>query len=278
MFRRKHLSNERISRLCASGSIGRGERLKIARHLSTGCERCLSAVSALAPGSEQISTDPLVEALSRLSRPKSHAMLSADHLAAIAEVRQRPFGFALLLVEEANALAGAHETPRPLEDVLGIIGTLRPRRHRQHYDDLYARVLSYLSTVRTWCHELDAAFVACHFAEGHWQHGTGDERVNATVLEARALFAAADRQHQEAEALLGAALCRLTGSGDHTLRRFELYSRLADVVIGAGEVHRVPLILARARHELAMARESEDPMSREWAIFQQAKLGSRKIL
>lgn len=272
MFR-KHFPVDWISRFRVHpSSISDEERSQLARHLSTDCPRCWSAVADLAPGSEQISSDPMAEALNHVSTPKGYAVLGADHLAANAEVCERPFGFAFLLVEEAHALGQSCETPQPLEDdVLKIIGTLPPGHHRRRHEDLYVKALAYLSQVRTLRHELDSALVAVHLAEKHRQSGTGDERVHATVLEARALWAA-DRDPREANALLTAALDRLAGHREHALRRFELYARLADIVVGAGEIGRVPAILDQAHHALAPVRESDDPLTRAWAVFQQAKL------
>jgi len=103
---RRHFPPDRISRFCAeSWSIKPGERAELAVHLSTGCRRCWSAVTDLAPGSVGVSCDPVAEALYHVTMPQSRAVLMADHLAAVDDVRRRPFGFAFLLVEEALALA-----------------------------------------------------------------------------------------------------------------------------------------------------------------------------
>jgi hypothetical protein len=191
-------------------------------------------------------------------------------------VRRRPFGFAFLLVEEAFSLAMDGKTPVPLEsDALKLIGSLRPRRHYERHDDLYATAMAYLSSVRTSRGETDSAHMAWVLAERHRMAGTGDQRVNALVLEARALLAAAEGDPRAADTFLAVALEQLATNSrhpEHTLRRFELYGRLAEVFIGAGQLGPVPAILARANHLLAGDRVSPDPLSRAWAIYKRAML------
>jgi len=199
---RRHFPPDRISRFCAeSWSIKPEARSELALHLSTGCRRCWSAVSEVAPGSVELSScDPVAAALYRVSTPQGWAVLMADHLAAVDDVRRRPFGFAFLLVEEAFLLACEGKTPIPLEnDVFKLIGALRPCRHHEHHDDLYATAMAYLSMVRTSRGETDSAHMAWVMAERHRMAGTGDQRVNATVLEARALLAAAEADPRVAE-------------------------------------------------------------------------------
>jgi hypothetical protein len=231
VFFRRHFPLDRISRFCAeSWSIKPGERVELAHHLSSGCRRCWSAVGDLAPVSPEPSCDPVAQALYRLTTPRSRAALSADHSAVVDEARLRPFGFAFLLVEEAFLLARERQTPIPLEgDAFRIVGTLRPRRHYRHEDDLWARALAYLSMVRTLRGETDAAHMACITAERHRICGTGDQRINASVLEARALQAAAEGDAQIAETFLGAAIERLASGAEHARRRLELEDRLAEV-------------------------------------------------
>ena len=144
MYWRRHFPLDRISGFCAeSWSIKPEQRSELALHLSTGCRRCWSAVADLAPGSVGLSCDPVAEALNHVCTPQSRAVLMADHLAAVDDVRRRPFGFAFLVVEEAFLLAWDGETPIPLEgDAFKLIGTLRPRRHYEHHDDLYATAMA----------------------------------------------------------------------------------------------------------------------------------------
>jgi len=272
---RRHFPLDRISRFCAeSWSVKPGERAELTLHLSTGCRRCWSAVAELAPGSVGTSCDPVAEALYHVTMPQSRAVLMADHLAAVEAVRRRPFGFAFVFMAEAFLIAWDGKTPIPLEgDAFKLIGRLRPGRHdHQHLDDLYAVALAYVSMVQTLCDRLDAAGKARDLAEGHRHMGTGDERVGATLLDARALLAAAEGDPQAAEALLTAALQRLAAKPHHNLRRFELYGRLADVLIGAGELGRVPGILARANQLLEGDRLSGDPLCQARAIYKRAML------
>ena len=220
----RHFPRGRISRFGADPwSSNPAERAELVHHLSTDCRRCWSAAEDLEPGSVRRSCDPVAQALYRLSTPQSQALLTADHLAAVEGMRQRPFGFAFLLLEEAFSLAWAGQTPIPLEDVFKLIGSFRPRRHLEHHDDLYARALAYLSMVRTSRAELDAAHVAWIMAERHRMCGTGDHRLSASVLEARALLAAADGDARAAETFLGSAIDRLAASSEHALRRVELH-------------------------------------------------------
>jgi len=74
------------------------------------------------------------------------------------------------------------------------------------------------------------------------------------------------------EALLAAAQEGLAGSSEHALRRVELYGRLADVLVGSGELGRVPEVLARANRLLESVRCSGDPLSRAQAIYKRARL------
>lgn len=130
MSSRGHFTPDRISRYFdLPVSLEPGERLELICHLSASCERCWSAVPDLGPGSRQICSDPLVEALWHVGTPSSRALLGADHLTAIAEVRQRPFGFAFLLLEEASSLAQSCENPEHLDEAFELIGTRPPRRH-----------------------------------------------------------------------------------------------------------------------------------------------------
>jgi len=207
-----------------------------------------------------------------VSTPQSRAVLMADHLAAVDAVRRRPFGFAFLLVEEAHSLACDGKTPAPLEDdVFRILGTLRPRRHQlQDHDDLYAVAMAYLSLVHTLRGELDAARVAWLMAERHRQAGTGDQRVRATVLEAHASLAAALGDTQRAESFLDAVLIGLADRPEHAFRRFEIYGRLVDVVIAAGELGRLPAILEQTSRLLKVAVLLTDPLSRARAIYKRA--------
>ena len=94
MFRRGHFPLDRVPRFGAEpSSIAGEERAELADHLSTGCRRCWSAVSALTPGSVRISCDPMANALS---------------------------------------LGRAGKTPVPLDtDAFKIITSLRPGRHRR---------------------------------------------------------------------------------------------------------------------------------------------------
>lgn len=97
------------------------DSLRLARHLSEGCESCWRSAGLVACRLRASLHEPVMGTISRLGHPKSWFELTEVHRFTLRRVRDRPYGFAYAVLEEsltlvvAQALAVDQPAPDPDE-------------------------------------------------------------------------------------------------------------------------------------------------------------------
>ena len=147
MTERPHIGPSEIAAyLAGEVLLGFEEQLRLAVHLAAGCEKCWQALDEssffrfalkdfrIRPAAHESNvlcrripfsdpsdgTSPLERALRRVRSLESWPVLTSGHLESVRVVRERTWGFARLLIEEADVLIDERPAPCDFERLLDL--------------------------------------------------------------------------------------------------------------------------------------------------------------
>lgn len=263
-----HLSAARIRSASLRSTPGKAvvdpSMERLALHLALGCPTCWRAAEQARPHPR----DPVATGLVRLARPDSWLALGDDHLAAMRTVRQRPFGFAYVVVEECWLPDVGVHRPADVPWLRRFVdGLARAAPGRPEIADLAVlaccRQGELLLSRRAW--RRAAGWLG--EARARLPATTGDPRVHVRALELEASLRLGVGEVGTAEKLLVEAAGR--AGPEHARHRFRLYWMAAAIphLPPARRVAHFDLALA----EIDRLRHAGDPVDRLLGVHRRAQ-------
>ena len=230
------------------------EMRRLALHLALDCADCWQAAEQAGPEPR----DPVANALLRLAQPGSWPDLMPTTLVAVRTARQRPLGFAYLVIEESWLPAWLRRF---------VAALARAARGRPEMADV-----AVLASCRRGELVLHAgarwrAALLLDEARARLPETTGDPLLHARILDLAAKLCMSAHHYEAAEGLFLEAADRL--GPEHAARRFHL-RQMATLVPAVPDERR----LAHFRLALAdldLLRHAADPLDRLVGVHQRAQ-------
>lgn len=261
-----------------------GELLRLARHLSEHCETCWQTVDQLISSPlRPYLHDPFTDAVVRLTNPRGgEVSLTEDHRQALREVRDRPYGFAYVVFDEAMAqgLAQAMAAGDPNTEPEGFVfwSDLFLEDLKEHAPDpappelVDIRVYAFcnLAEMLYMSGGLDMAQECLENSRNMLPLTSCHPRLEVRLLEVEAQFFELTRQTEKADECYRGAL-GLLGPGQ-SRRRFEIRSIQAEMLFRRKATPEERYVAFESALAELSAEEPASPMDRVFKVHEAARL------